>query len=146
MWSIVFVAALAVMGLGAALAQPASCTKTDFEAVVDQASAALQGLNQTNKPAFQDKLRQLREKRGWSHDQFLREAVPFVQDENIAEFDQKSADFLDKINAMGQDGGAARAPDCNLLHDLRATMQALVDAQTAKWTYMFEKLERELGK
>ena len=64
-------------------AQPA-CTKADFEAVVDDAAAALRELNATNKPIFQEKLRQLKEKRGWSHDKFMAEAAPFVQDERIA--------------------------------------------------------------
>lgn len=140
-WSAVVIAA----SIGAALAQPA-CTKTDFEAVVDGTSTALEALNGKNKPVFQDKLRRLKEKRGWSQEQFLREAVPFVRDEAIMAFDRKSGEFLDKIDAMGQGGGAARSPDCALLADVRAAMQALVDAQTAKWTYMFEKIERELEK
>lgn len=127
-----------------ALGQP--CAKGDFEAVVEQASGELNGLNQKNKPLFQDKLRQLKDKRGWSHDQFLKEAAPLVQDDRIAGWDQQSADFLDKINSSGRDGGAQRSPDCALLTEIRATMKALVEAQTAKWSHMFDKLERELAK
>ena len=37
-------------------------------------------------------------------------------------------------------------PDCALLLELRARMKALVDTQTAKWAYMFEKIETEMWK
>jgi hypothetical protein len=120
------------------------CDKADFEAVVDQAAAALRELNAKNKPAFQEKLRQLKARRGWTHDQFLTLAAPLVQDEKIAEFDQQSADFLDNINSLGSEGAGAATPDCALLREVRSNMTGLVEAQEAKWAYMFEKIEGEL--
>src|ERR1700730_8105308 len=64
---------LATPGPPAAPATPRGaakeCAKADFEAVVDDAAAALRDLNLKNKPNFQEKLRQLKDKRGWSHDQ-----------------------------------------------------------------------------
>ncbi len=128
-----------------AQAAPA-CAKTDFETVVDEAAAALRNLNLKNKPAFQDKLRQLKDKRGWSTDQFLKEAAPFVRDDKIAVYDQKSDELLTSISTMGEEGSAAKAPDCALLVELRARMKVLVETQTEKWTYMFGKIEGELGK
>jgi hypothetical protein len=126
-------------------AQPPQCSKTDFEGVVDEAAGALRALNQKNTPAFQGKLRQLKDKRGWSHDQFLKEAAPFVRDDTIAGFDQKSEDFLLRITSGGQ-SGASEAPDCALLAELRATMKTLVETQQAKWAYMFAKIDKELGR
>lgn len=123
-----------------------SCTRAEFEAVVDDAAGALRDLNQSNKPSFQEKLRLLRDKRAWSHDQFLKEAVPFVQDDTIADFDRRSADLLGRITSMGQEGSTAKAPDCALLLELRGHMKSLVDVQQAKWTYMFAKLDTELAK
>ena len=123
-----------------------ACAKTDFETVVDEAAAALRNLNLKNKPAFQDKLRQLKDKRGWSTDQFLKEAAPFVRDDKIAVYDQKSDELLTSISTMGEEGSAAKAPDCALLVELRARMKVLVEAQPEKWTYMFGKIEGELGK
>jgi len=117
------------------------CAKSDFEAVVDNAAAALRSLNMKNKPAFQEKLRALKEKRGWSHDVFLKEAAPFVRDEHIAVFDEQSERLLSDISTMGQAGADAKTPDCALLLDLRARMRVLVDTQKAKWTYMFKKLD-----
>jgi hypothetical protein len=120
------------------------CDKADFEAVVDQAAAALRELNAKNKPACQEKLRQLKAKRGWTHDQFLKLAAPLVQDEKIAEFDQESTEFLDNINSLGSEGAEATTPDCALLREVRSSMTGLVEAQEAKWAYMFAKIDREL--
>lgn len=121
------------------------CAKADFEAVVDEAAGSLRDLNMQNKPAFQEKLRQLKDKRGWSHDEFLKEAAPFVRDDKIAVFDQQSEQLLNDISTLGQEGADAATPDCGLLAELRTRMKTLVEAQTAKWTYMFEKLDAALA-
>jgi hypothetical protein len=128
-----------------ALAQT-PCSKADFEAVVDEAAAALRNLNHQNTPQFQARLRQLKDKRGWSHEQFLLEAAPFVRDEAIAAFDQKSEDFLARITQAGQAQATAAALNCGLLVELRASLAALVETQKAKWTYMFDKISAELRK
>jgi len=129
-----------------ASAVAAPCTKSDFEAVVDEAGGLLRDMNMKNKPTFQDKLRQLKDKRRWSHEAFLKEAAPFVQDDQIAVFDKSSEQLLDKISAMGQEGAEAKTPDCALLVDLRSYMTQLVEAQTKKWAYMFDKIDKELKK
>jgi hypothetical protein len=121
------------------------CAKADFEAVVDDAAGALRDLNMQNKPAFQEKLRQLKDKRGWTHDAFLNEAAPFVRDDKIAVYDQDSERLLADISTLGQEGADAATPDCALLADLKTRMQTLVDTQTAKWTYMFAKLDAALA-
>jgi hypothetical protein len=126
-------------------APAAQCAKADFEAVVDEAAAALRDLNFKNKPAFQEKLRELKDKRGWTHDQFLQEATPFVRDDKIAVFDQDSERLLSDISAQGQEGAEAKTPDCALLLELRARMKVLVETQTAKWAYMFQKLDAALA-
>jgi hypothetical protein len=127
-------------------AQAAGCVKADFEAVVDEAAGSLRDLTAANKPKFQDKLRQLKDKRGWAHDQFMREAAPFVSDDKIAGFDQQSNGLLEKIAAGGEAGAASAMPDCAVLDGLRASMKTLVETQTAKWSYMNAKLDAELGK
>ena len=124
---------------------PQACAKSDFEAVVDEAAAALRDLNMKNKPAFQEKLRQLKDKRGWTHDEFLNEGAAFVRDDKIAVFDRDSERLLNDISSLGQEGADAKTPDCALLLELRARMKVLVDTQTGKWTYMFEKLDAALA-
>lgn len=124
---------------------PEQCTKAEFEDVVDEAAAALRDLNLKNKPAFQEKLRELKEKRGWSHDEFLKEAAPFVRDDRIAVFDQESERLLSDISSQGQEGAEAKTPDCAVLLELRARMNVLVKTQGDKWSYMFQKLDAALA-
>src|SRR5262245_17826321 len=107
----------------------APCTKADFEAVVDEAAAALRTLNHQNTPQFQARLRQLKDKRGWSHELFLSEAAPFVRDDAIAGFDQKSEDFLARITQGGQSQATAASLNCGLLVELRGNLAALVETQ-----------------
>lgn len=143
------IAAAAVLAWAAAeLCQPASaqtCSRRDFEQVVDEAAAAIRDLNSKNRPAFQDKLRALKEKRGWSTEQFLAEGSSFVQDDRIGQFDQSSSDLLMRINNIGAEGSASAVPDCALLGEVNSAMKDLVAAQRAKWTYMFGKIEAALG-
>jgi hypothetical protein len=143
----VAVAMLVTAGpLAPASAQNVGCTRADFEAVVDDAAGSLRDLNLTNKPNFQDKLRLLKDKRGWSHDQFLKAAAPYVQDDIISDHDRRSETLLNKITSMGQEGSSAKAPDCAMLAELHGHMKALVETQQAKWTYMFGKIDAELAK
>jgi hypothetical protein len=133
-------------GVETALAQTPQCAKGDFEAVVDEAAAALRALNQQHTPQFQVRLRQLKEKRGWSNDQFLKEAEPYVRDEQMAGYDRKSEEFLARITSGGQAASAGGPPDCSVLLELRAALKALVDTQKEKWAYMFAKIDAELKK
>jgi len=125
---------------------PATCAKEDFESVVEVASGSLRDLNNQNRPVFQEKLRTLKEKRNWTHDDFIDKAKPFVRDEKTAVYDQTTDELLSAIASMGQEGASAAAPDCALMLELRARMKLLVDTQSAKWSYMFQKLDGELAK
>jgi predicted dithiol-disulfide oxidoreductase (DUF899 family) len=141
--AVAVVIALASLGFAwqPQLAWATACARTEFEAVVDQASATLVQLNQKNTPAFQARLRALKDKRGWSHDQFIKEGAPFVRDDTIAGLDDKSQQLLIKINTQGNSDGA----DCKVLDELRAAMGSLVETQNAKWTYMFEKIDKAMA-
>jgi hypothetical protein len=139
-------AMLVALVAGPAVAQRAPCVRGDFETVVADAATALRELTDEKTPLFQQKLRALKDKRRWSHDQFMAEAAPLVQDDRIAELDQRSGELLARINGMGAEGTSAAAPNCRLLADLKASMQALVDTQKAKWAYMLEKVEKELAR
>jgi hypothetical protein len=136
-----------VVSAPSAFAQdPAACAKTEFEEVVDGAAASLRDLNNKNRPEFQEKLRQLKDKRGWDNDRFLKEAAPFVKDDQIDVYDDTSNELLGKITAMGQEGANAKTPDCAMLAQLRDHMSELVGTQIRKWSYMFDKLDKELAK
>lgn len=146
MWrsvAITLISAISAFLVATAHAQE-ECTKEEFEAVVDEAAAVLRELNAKHKPIFQDRLRKLKDKRGWDHSTFMREAAPFVQDERITEFDQQSSNFLARISSLGEEGASAVMPDCKLLVEVRSNMTGLVEAQKAKWSYMFEKIDKAL--
>jgi hypothetical protein len=140
-------ACLLAVTLTAAPAAAETCSRAEFETVVTKASDTLRDLTAEKKPAYQAKLRGLMEKRGWTYDQFVKEAAPLVADDKVTAYDQTSADLLSKINRMGEAGRTTTAPDappdCALLKDLRATMAALVATQTEKWAYLFTKLDAE---
>jgi hypothetical protein len=136
----------AMLGTSEALAQPPTCAKADFETVVNEAGASLRDLNRQNTPTFQAKLRELKDKRAWSNDQFLKEAEPFVRDAEIVAHDQKSEQLLTRITGAGQQGASDAGPNCGLLAELRVALKSLVDTQKAKWTYMFAKIDKELAK
>ena len=137
---------LALLGAaGVASPQTPACAKADFEAVVREAGAVLRDLNAKNTPLFQGKLRQLKDKRSWSNEEFLKEAAPFVRDETITDHDKKSEELVARITGGGQ-VEAPGAPDCALLAELKAALKILVETQTAKWTHMFAKIEKELAK
>ena len=143
-WRAAALGAFAPLGLAVTAGNARACDKSEFETVVADAANALRDLNQKHKPSFQARLKELKAKRGWSHDQFLKEAAPLVQDARIAEFDERSAAFLEKIQTVGAEGGNAAKPHCEALTDVRGMMRSLVEAQTAKWGYMFGKIEQEL--
>ncbi len=131
---------------GPGAAQDLPCTREAFEQAVGLSAEALRDLTGQNRPVFQTRLRQLKDKRGWDHNQFLREAAPIVQDARTDAYDKESSTLLDEISRMGAEGSAAPTPDCAALGRLKSNMQALVNAQRGKWAYLIEKVERELGR
>jgi len=136
---------LALTGAGrTALAQ--GCAKSDFEAVVNAAGAALRDLAQQNTPMFQAKLRELKDKRSWTNDEFVKQAEPLVRDETIAGFDKKSEELVARITGGGGRSDSEPAPDCAVLTGLQADLKLLVETQQAKWTHMLAKVQQELGK
>src|SRR5689334_19732368 len=147
LWLAAALCAGLIANCGLAEAQEtAACAKSEFEGAVDEAAASLRDLNNKNRPDFQDRLRKLKDKRGWDNDQFLKEAAPFVKDDAIEVFDTKTNELLTEISSMGQEGATAKVPDCEVLAKLRGQMKLLVDTQVSKWTYMFKKLDDELAK
>ncbi|MCB1546829.1 MAG: hypothetical protein KDJ41_03140 [Hyphomicrobiaceae bacterium] len=144
-------AALLVVLLGvqpavATSPQAQKCSRAEFEAVVDAAGASLRALTQKMKPRFQEKLRKLRDKHRWTHEQFMEKAVPYVRDPEIARFDRTTADLLASITSLGEEGAAQKQENCVLLQTLRGHMDSLMRTTEAKWAYMFAKIDKELAR
>ena len=81
-----------------ATAQGAACAKSDFEAVVNAAGAALRDLKQQNLPQFQAKLHQLKDKRNWSNDEFPKQVETLVRDDKAAGYDKTSEELVARIS------------------------------------------------
>ncbi len=136
--------ATALLSMIADLKAAKSCAKSDFEQVVDQAALALGTLNAKRRPVFQNRLRQLKAKRRWSHAEFIKQGTSLVQNERISQFNEKIGELLAKITSKGEQGAAAPKPDCKLLLELQGTMKSLVQVQTKKWDFMFRQLDKAL--
>jgi hypothetical protein len=109
--AVAYFLAVATFLAAPASAQDPGCTREAFESVVGQSAAALRDLTGKNRPLFQARLRDLKDKRGWAHDQFLKEAAPIVQDARTDAFDKPSSELLSDIQRMGAEGSAAPKPD-----------------------------------
>jgi hypothetical protein len=140
---VLMVALLVASGCGT-VAAAETCSREDFTKVVGEAADMLKALNDDNARVFQAKLRELKTKRGWSHDQFMKEAAPLVRDERIAAYDEETNAILTSINSLGE-GAEAQKADCKLLADLKAQMAQLVKITQAKWAYMFGKIAMALN-
>jgi hypothetical protein len=145
-WALAAAVVVCCGGYARAETAVATCTKEDFEAVVEAASTNLRDLNSKNRPAFQEKLRELKSKRKWTYNEFMQKATPFVRDDKTAVYDKTSDELLSAISSMGHAGAQSGSADCAMMLELRARMKALADTQAAKWRYMFEKLDAELAK
>lgn len=130
-------------GLASSAAHAAACAKDDFAAVVDQSGQVLRALAAENKAPFQDKLRQLKQKNGWTDQQFLTEARPYVVDDRIKALDEEANGLLTGIATLGDTSGA-KQPDCTVLDSLKGNLAMLVDVVKAKWRYMDEKIDAAL--
>jgi hypothetical protein len=140
---------------GAALAE--NCDQAAFSAVVDEARNRLEALNIENKQEFQQKLGELREKRGWSKDDFVKNARPLVQDAGIASFDARHEELLTRVPKIGQAdrpvaslagiapaGESASDSRCVMLDELRSLMGQVIENTRAKWAYMHGKTDAAL--
>ena len=140
--------ALAVIGLalsaprGAALA--AGCTADDFARAVDEAGAALRALNLDNAPKLGAKLRQLRQKKGWSESDDEEMAHDYLSDAKLSNFDATANELLARIDTLGRPA-ASGAPDCAKLDDLKAASLELIAVMKAKASYTMAKIDGELA-
>ncbi|MEO1264918.1 MAG: hypothetical protein AAFV26_04335 [Pseudomonadota bacterium] len=122
-----------------------SCSRAEFEAVVDQAGDTLAALNQQNRPLMQRKLRDLKRANSWSQSEFQTKALPLVNDETTLGYDRTIRAAFTSINNLGSAGGEAAKPDCSTLKELQATFKQLVQAVEAKWAHLFGQLDKALA-
>jgi hypothetical protein len=136
--------AVAFASSSAVRAQPTSCTAEDFATAVDRSGEALRAFNTQALPKLQEKLQQLKEKRGWTDAGDESKALALIRDKHTAELDTKAEDLIVKIDALGRPP-ANRPLDCAKLTELDATGLELLATMKAKSAYTLAKLDDEIA-
>jgi hypothetical protein len=143
MWHVMVLTALMSLG-GMSGAAAASCSKEDFGKTVDQAGAALRKLNADNAPRLRAKMRELKDRKGWSDADFEEKAMAAVQDERIEAYNAQANDLLAKLDALGSIEPSNEA-DCSKLQELGAAGLELQATIKAKAAYTLSKLDQMLA-
>jgi hypothetical protein len=121
-------------------AQAATCTADDFAAAVDKSGAALRAFNSEALPKLQDKLKQLKDKKGWDEEK----ALGNVRDDRTTKLDAAAEDLIIKIDTLGRPPEKG-PPDCSKLAELEAAGLELLAVMKAKSTYTLSKLDAEIA-
>ena len=118
----------------------ATCTAEDFAAAVDKSGAQLRTFNAEALPKLQDKLKQLKEKKGWDEEKALDSA----RDDRTGKLDAEAEDLIVKIDTLGRPPEKG-PPDCSKLAELEAAGIELLAVMKAKSTYMLAKLDTQIA-
>ncbi|MHA1573109.1 MAG: DUF1134 domain-containing protein [Alphaproteobacteria bacterium] len=138
-------AALSALGLSinsAALGAP--CTDDDFAAAIDSSGAALRSFNAGALPTLKDKLRQLKDKKGWADAGYEEKVLQSVRDKRTDEYDAKAKDLIVKIDTLGSPP-SEQIPDCSKLAELNAAGLELLAVMRAKSAYTLTKLDAAIA-
>jgi hypothetical protein len=133
------VALLAVLS-APGLAGAQSCTPEQFAAAVDKSGAQLRAFNAEALPKLQDKLKQLKDKKGWDDERSLGA----VRDERTAKLDEDAENLIVKIDTLGRPPEKGQ-PDCSKLAELEAAGIELLAVMKAKSKYTLAKLDAAIA-
>jgi hypothetical protein len=128
-------------GSPAAFAQ-VNCEATAFREVVAAASATITQLHEKNSKVFQENLQRLRVVNNWSDSDYVAKATPFVKDETTTSLDAANQALLAKVQSLEAANANTEAGRCEMLTELKTSMQQVVINTTAKWEHMLSKLAR----
>ena len=80
----------------------AICTPEDFAAAVDRSGSALRAFNEEALPKLQEKLKQLKERRGWSDAEYEEKGLGNLRDARSSQFDTDAEELIVKIDTLGR--------------------------------------------
>jgi len=121
-----------------------ACKSEDFAAAVDKSGAALRAFNGEAMPKLQAKLKQLKDKRGWTEADYEEKALASVKDDHTAKLDAEAEDLIVKIDQLGRPPERGQ-PDCAQLTELEAAGIELLAVMKAKSDYMLAKLDTAIA-
>ncbi|CAN1722233.1 DUF1134 domain-containing protein [Hyphomicrobium sp. 1Nfss2.1] len=137
---------LLAVAVFALIQQPAraDCKEEDFAAAVDKSGAQLRAFNAEALPKLQEKLKQLKDKKGWSDADYEDKAMATVRDDRTTKLDADAEDLIIKIDQLGRppENGPI---DCTKLTELEAAGLELLAVMKAKSTYTLSKLDAAIG-
>jgi hypothetical protein len=122
----------------------ATCTADDFAAAVDRSGVALRNFNEGALPKLQEKLKQLKERRGWSDAEFEEKGLGNLRDARSSQFDNDAEELIVKIDTLGRPP-PDKAPDCSKLTELDAASLELLAVMKAKSAYVLSKVDTALA-
>jgi len=133
------------LGLGTlGPAQSGNCTAEDFAAAVDRSGAALRAFNAEALPKLKDKLKELKDKRGWGDAGYEEKALASIRDKRTAKFDDDAENLILKIDTLGRP--PAEGPlDCAELTELEAASLELLAVMKTKSEYTLSKLDAAIA-
>jgi hypothetical protein len=135
-------ALLALAQSGATAAQ--TCAPESFGAAVDAAGVELRKFNAEAQPKLKDKLKALRDKKGWRESNYEEKGLDYLRDERIAALDVKSNELYTKIDTLGRPDPGAPV-DCAGLAELEAAGAEMLAVFKTKSIYLSDKIDREIG-
>lgn len=141
---------LRILALAAALAAslPAAawsqtCTRAQLAEAVDKTGASLRKVTTETAPQLQAKMRQLKERKGWSDADYEEQSVALISDKRLSELDQQASDLVAKIDTLGTPKGDD--VNCATIAELEAAGAELIATVRTKASYAMAKLDQALG-
>jgi hypothetical protein len=122
----------------------ATCTADDFAAAVDRSGASLRAFNAEAMPKLQDKLKQLKARKGWNDADYEEKGMNSLRDERSAQLDSEAEGLILQIDELGRPPTGAPL-DCGKLTELDDTGQKLLQVMKAKSDYTLAKLDAQLA-
>jgi hypothetical protein len=136
--------ALAALVFGRGDAHAATCSAEQFAAAVDKSGVALRAFNAEALPKLQDKLKQLKAKKGWDDADYEEKALASVRDARTSKLDADAEDLIIKIDQLGRPPEKGE-PDCGKLAELEAAGLELLAVMKAKSNYTLGKLDTAIA-
>jgi hypothetical protein len=141
----ILAALLAITAIvGAQNSAQAACRAEDFAAAVDKSGAALRAFNAEALPKLQEKLKQLKDKRGWTDAEYEDKALTAVRDERMSKLDAEAEDLIIKVDQLGRPAESGPV-DCSKLTELEAAGLELLAVMKAKSTYTLARLDAAIA-
>ncbi len=137
-------AALSAMAAPLTVAVAEDCQRSEARRLVDEAGARLRVLTAETQPKLQARLRQLKEKRGWTGPESEDKVAAFVSDPRTIELDGKAAALLMRIDELSETGSGDKV-DCTTISALQAATSELQATVKAKSQHVLARVDQELA-